>query len=114
VLGSFGTAAPVGAAGSMGRVFTKRTIIGTPLMAATTMVWLWRRVRPGRTPWWDEPLPEDLPSSVSAAALFENDCLVTQLVCGDITGAQYRAAIASLAADDDERHPVVLPPGRRL
>ena len=73
------------------------------------MALLWRRMRPGRVPWYDDPLPEDLPSSVSTAALFDNDCLVTQLVCGDITGAQYRSAIANLAAYEDERHPFVLP-----
>jgi hypothetical protein len=90
-------------------VFSTRTIISTPLVARAVMAWLWRRMRPGRVPWYDDPLPEDLPSSVSTAALFENDCLVTQLVCGDITGAQYRSAIANLAAYEDERHPFVMP-----
>lgn len=95
-------------------MLTKRTMIGTPLVAGAAVIWLWRRIRPGRAPWWDEPLPENLPSEVSTAALFENDCLVTQLVCGDITGEQYRAAIADLAAYEDERHPFVMPPGRRF
>jgi hypothetical protein len=37
-------------------------IIGTPLLAGAAMVWLWRRIRPAPAPWWDEPLPEDLPA----------------------------------------------------
>lgn len=71
---------------------------------------MWWRIRPVRKPCHDEPSPADLPSSVSTAALFANDCLVTQLICGDITGAQYRAAIAKLAADEDGQHPLVVPP----
>jgi len=36
--------------------------------------------------------------------------LTRQLVTGEITGPQYRSAMASIAIRDAERHPFVVPP----
>jgi hypothetical protein len=36
--------------------------------------------------------------------------LTIQLVAGEITGPQYRKAMASIAARDAERHPLEVPP----
>jgi hypothetical protein len=36
--------------------------------------------------------------------------LVVQLVAGEITPGQYRRAVERIAARDDERHPMALPP----
>ncbi|WP_189077460.1 hypothetical protein [Mangrovihabitans endophyticus] len=36
--------------------------------------------------------------------------LTAQLMSGEITAAQYRTSVASLAARDDERHPLQVPP----
>ena len=36
--------------------------------------------------------------------------LTIQLIAGDITGPQYRMAMAALAARDAERHPLEVPP----
>jgi hypothetical protein len=83
-----------------------RTILGAPLLTGAAAVWLWRRLRPEPLPWYDEPLPQE----AATAALVDNDCLVTQLVCGDITGAQFRNAMERLAAADDERDPWSVPP----
>ena len=36
--------------------------------------------------------------------------LVARLVAGEISGSQYRRAVEGLAARDDERHPMAIPP----
>ena len=38
------------------------------------------------------------------------DVLTRQLVAGEITGRQYRRAMASIAIRDAERHPLQVPP----
>jgi hypothetical protein len=38
------------------------------------------------------------------------DVLTRQLVAGEITGPQYRNAMASIAIRDAERHPLEMPP----
>jgi hypothetical protein len=38
------------------------------------------------------------------------DVLTRQLVAGEITGPQYRHAMASIASRDAERHPLEVPP----
>jgi hypothetical protein len=89
-----------------------RTLLGAPLMAGALTALLWRRVRPARSAgdWYDEPLADDVPPSPLTAALFTDDALVTQLICGDISGAEYRRAIEQLAASDAARFPFGLPP----
>jgi hypothetical protein len=36
--------------------------------------------------------------------------LMAQLVAGEISGSQYRRAVEGLAARDEERHPMAVPP----
>jgi hypothetical protein len=50
------------------------------------------------------------PAKDSAKPESLEGALVTQLVAGTITPAQYRHALEGLAARDEERHPLTVPP----
>ncbi|GIM95401.1 hypothetical protein [Paractinoplanes toevensis] len=52
-----------------------------------------------------QPAPEP-----STAVESLEGVLVTQLMAGEITTAQYRRAVEGLAARDDDRHPMAVPP----
>ncbi len=55
--------------------------------------------------------PFDLPALPPAAPSAEGE-LVRRLTAGTLSPADYRRAMARLAADDAVRHPVQLPPDR--
>jgi len=53
--------------------------------------------------------PGAVPAQVRSPQTLEG-ALTLQLVAGEITGPQYRRAMATLAARDAERHPLDVPP----
>jgi hypothetical protein len=84
-----------------------RVIAGAPTAAAV----LWRRVRSAHQRGaWYEPFPADARPRLDTAAVFQDDALVTRLVCGDITGTEFRRSMEDLAARDARRQPLVVPP----
>jgi hypothetical protein len=86
-----------------------RVIAGGPMAMAAAV--LWRRARSAyRRGDWYEPFPADARPPLDTAALFRDDALVTQLVCGDITGTEFRRSMEDLAALDAWRQPLVVPP----
>jgi hypothetical protein len=86
-----------------------RVIAGAPMAMAAAL--LWRRVLSAhqRSDWY-EPFPADARPPLDTAALFQDDALVTQLVCGDITGTEFRRSMEDLAALHAWRQPLVVPP----
>ncbi|GAB1640328.1 hypothetical protein [Krasilnikovia sp. MM14-A1259] len=78
------------------------------LAACVAAVWPWSEPSPGTEDGRDQPEPagEAPPESLEGV-------LVAQLRSGEITRRQYLRAMASLAARDDERHPLAPPPDTR-
>jgi hypothetical protein len=54
-------------------------------------------------------VPRELPAPDRSPQTLEG-VLTRQLVTGEITGSQYRHAMASIAVRDAERHPLEVPP----
>jgi hypothetical protein len=53
---------------------------------------------------------ESDPETESRPLLSLEGVLVAQLVAGEITANQYRRAVEGLAARDEDRHPMAVPP----
>ncbi|MCU7729442.1 hypothetical protein ODJ79_37485 [Actinoplanes sp. KI2] len=76
------------------------------LLLCTAMVW-WAvlpliRLR--------DPDPATAGESEAAPPASLEGVLVAQMMAGEITVGQYRRAVERLAARDDERHPLTVPP----
>jgi hypothetical protein len=68
--------------------------------------------RTGRKSWSDAPVPQQAKSRPVASAQPESleGVLVAKLLAGDISTIQYRHAVEGLAARDEDRHPLSVPP----
>jgi hypothetical protein len=78
-------------------------------------VWL------GRYGSWTSPIERAVPASPAASAKADGysvtrpesleGVLVAQLMAGEITRGQYLRGVEGLAARDEKRHPLTVPPG---
>ncbi|GIF22559.1 hypothetical protein BJ973_002882 [Actinoplanes tereljensis] len=68
--------------------------------------WTWPALAQEAEPSAD-PKPEP---EASAPRQSLEGVLVTQLMAGEISTAQYRRAVEGLAARDEDRHPMAVPP----
>jgi hypothetical protein len=85
---------------------TKMLFLVLYLLVATTAVG-----------WAVRPLLRPRPAAADPAGKRETAApeslegvLVAQMMAGEITRGQYRRAVEGLAARDDERHPMAIPP----
>ncbi|GAA2606829.1 hypothetical protein Adu01nite_17300 [Paractinoplanes durhamensis] len=75
--------------------------------------WTWPELAQEAQDAKKEPKPEADAKSKSepeAAPPSLEGVLVTQLMAGQISAGQYRRAVEGLAARDDDRHPMAVPP----
>jgi hypothetical protein len=79
-----------------------RVIAGAP-MARAALFWIRGRSAHQRGDWY-EPFPADARPPLETAALFQDDALVTQLICGDITGTEFRRSMEELPAPPRDPH----------
>jgi hypothetical protein len=82
-------------------------VLGMVLLVACAALWPDQEKPTAAEPAGAEPAaPLDVATSLEGA-------LASQLLAGEITPTQYQRALARLAARDDERHPLSLPPADR-
>jgi hypothetical protein len=77
-------------------------LIGSCVLAAWSNI-RWAAREAEREPTGAASAPDRSPQTLEGI-------LVGQLVAGEITGPQYRHAMATIAARDAERHPLEVPP----
>lgn len=79
-------------------------MLGMVLLVACAAMWPDNEEQRAQEPAVAPAGPLDVATSLEGA-------LTGQLLAGEISATQYRYALARLAARDDERHPLSVPPG---
>jgi hypothetical protein len=82
-------------------------------LIAACVVGVWRKIGRPVHDAGGKPVGPDAPGAASAphrSPQTLEGILTLQLVAGEITGPQYRHAMATIAARDAERHPLEMPP----
>ena len=79
------------------------TILLVLVLTGACVALAWPALKTADDPAEPGTVPEPGPESLEGV-------LVVQLAAGEITRAQYQHALAGLAARDEERHPLAVPP----
>ncbi|GAA4976459.1 hypothetical protein [Actinoplanes utahensis] len=77
-------------------------LIVLAILLTAAVLPLWRQPR-------DAPEPEDARAERGPEPTTLEGALAAQLISGEIGAAQYRVAVARLAARDEERNPMSVP-----
>jgi hypothetical protein len=87
-------------------------VLGMTLLVACAALWPGHQEPAGAETTGAEPAGAEPTAPLDVATSLEG-ALASQLLAGEINPRQYQRALARLAARDDERHPLPLPPSDR-